>query len=224
MGRLNRYLFGSLPDYFKLADTYKNSQGKGLLERFLVAIETEGEEYLASIDALPTLIEPENIPAQFLQELSSLFGKPPTLQDSAQEYRTLLSCIVFINRLRGTMKGIISFFNLFGIEVSINVVQHTQIYYDYSDKIEYDGKEVYYDSDCNFCVDYYVSCIIPTSLSALTLEYLTPRINKFLDYLMPINATLIRLEIIYVADLEDHYLFDETNIYLRDELNQLMVE
>lgn len=127
MSYFKDWLFNKLPNYYHISDSYKNTAGKGLLQRYLENIgEDIDDNILPFIDNILDLIDPtkqNNTDYKFLNTLAYTVGSPPDifLGDTAQaeKYAKLIHHIVSIYRIKGTKKSFVSFFALLGYTVSV---------------------------------------------------------------------------------------------------------
>ena len=231
MARLDRYFFKSLPDYFKLNDTYTDS-GKGLLERYLDSFQIETEEYLKDIEGdgslgrgLATLIFPKETRSEYLNYIANFYGNPPDTFRDETLYRNLLSLIVYINKFKGTTTGIARFFAVMGVTVVITPVLEDAIKYD--DAHKYDTEDLIYDQLFSYCYRYSFDIVDPNiTLPGFGVDppedWALANLFVILAYLMPINARLDSLT--YNATPVAYFLLNEVaeNILTQDG-NPLLV-
>ncbi len=202
MGRLNRYFFQYLPEYFKLNDT--NVIGdKGILERYLDSLQIETEEYLKDIEGdgsfgrgLSKLIFPKETPSTYLNYIANLYGNPPDTFRDEDIYRALLFSITLINKYKGTEEGLIRFFALMGVTIELETIDETNVKYD--NAIRYDDDFVY-DQLCSYCWKYRLNIVDPgfvlPGFNPLPPEtWAIQNIFSVLLYLMPANAILYDLQ------------------------------
>src|SRR4051812_29888331 len=114
------WIFKQLPYFYKEQDTYKDFQGKGLLERYLKNFEDEIEEnlhpYLRDfVDIFDTI----NTDAKYLPYISYFLGEPPSANGDITVYRKILAYAVQIAKIKGTAQSYKLLFNLYGLEVDI---------------------------------------------------------------------------------------------------------
>lgn len=203
MGRLDRYFFQYLPDYFHLNDTYIVGE-KGILERYLDSFQVETEEYVNDIEGdgsfgsgLAQLIFPTDAPSAYLNFIGDLYGNPPDTFRDAAIYRTLLSHITLINKYKGTEEGLVRFFALMGVTIELAEVVPTAAKYDTVD-LKYDNSEVY-DQLCSYCWKYQLNIVdpgfvLPGFNPAPAEPWALQNLFSVLLYLMPANAILYDLQ------------------------------
>lgn len=127
MSYFKDWLFNKLPNYYHQNDSYKDVNGKGLLQRYLENIgEDIDNNILPFIDNLLDIIDPTkqgDTDYKFLNHLAYTVGSPPDifLGDPAQaeKYAKLINHIVSIYKIKGTKKSFVSFFALLGYTVDV---------------------------------------------------------------------------------------------------------
>ena len=137
------YLFGKLPIYFKVNDTYKDSNNEGLLERFLQCFCLEVDSELSpSLDAIGFITDveshvnlPNNNHGDFIIHLAELFGNPPNIGTNEQ-YKVLIRHIWEILQAKGTIHSLNLFLFLYGYKVySISESSTTLSKYDQDEMV-----------------------------------------------------------------------------------------
>lgn len=203
MGFFASWFFNKLPNYYHINDTYKNTDDKGLLQRFLENIGDEIDDNITPfIDSLINIVDPTTQSGtgyKFLNSLSYTLGSPPDiyLGDPAKnaDYAKLLSHIVSIYKIKGTKKSFELFFSLLGY--SITVIEYSPSIPVTFDSI-YDFDEDHkFDKGCEPCSEYSI-----LSQAILTSGTCGPSANPILDpslypimvevakFLQPANVTL----------------------------------
>lgn len=210
-GPFQYWLFRQLPSYFKIGDSYKDINDRGLIERYLEIFGLElDEEYIPQIENYINIIDPLVADSKFLNHIAYTLGNPPDLWENAPnhtEYRRLLSIILSIYKVKGTLLSYQTLFSLIGYTVSLqmNFVECT--YYDDEDElalpITYDADELeHYDTCCEPCVPYNI--LISNQIECLPLSETPPPtftfdatafevdevVEKILCLIEPINAKL----------------------------------
>lgn len=129
------WLFENYPGYFKENDTYKNSEGKGLLERFISELGRDFDTYiipkvrdfLSIHDSLTT----DDI---YIAYLAWALGNPPDTfthyPGHEDDYRQVLKYLVEINKVKGTKQGFDMLFSLLGVTVNLTEVTTGELSYD----------------------------------------------------------------------------------------------
>lgn len=129
------FLFGKLPHYFKENDSYKLSNGEGLLERYLEIFCSEiDNEITPYIDDLPLITNAEELPnlssstsEDLITHLSELFGNPPDIGNTnvyaggpnpELVYYKLIRYIKHILQTKGTVRSLELYLALYGYEIS----------------------------------------------------------------------------------------------------------
>lgn len=150
------------------------------------------EEWVGGLLHLPFPLA--TIP-EHLTFVAGLYGYPPDAfpdisVNNVSLYRSLLSNIVSVNKVKGTKEGFKRFFKTFGVEITVTRRYMTPIFYD--DGSKYDEADTFYDAGCFPCT--YVSMDITADYWHLfepTPTYSENQkkgIQSILKYLLPINA------------------------------------
>lgn len=192
MGKLDRYFFQYLPEYFKLNDTYPVGD-KGLLERYLDVFQVIAEQYVTDLEGMVDLQSPLTTNDNFLNYVASFYGDPPDTFGDVQDYKELLSNINHINRNRGTMESLRNFFKVMGTDATITKEYATYFLHDNLET--HDDTDVHHDGYCYPCVNISVDVLDPTNiLTVLTAGILTQDtrriIQSILIYFLPVNSVL----------------------------------
>lgn len=213
------FLWDLFPGFYKEFDTYKDSEGKGLLERYIKAIGTEVDEgvlnYLEeeSDDYFLNNIEALKVREDLIVHLADVLGNPPGVFYN-EDYRKLLQYIVPIYKIKGTLLAYTLFLNLFGYNVEIIEFDPNEnetgldIPNSYDDGLFKDD-EVLYDSlmsenadACRWCSDY--SLIITAIAGGGVSMDIINRIYKVVYFIEPINARL-QAVVLDVPDFEENF-------------------
>jgi hypothetical protein len=196
-GTSPNYLFGRLPLYFKVNDSYKDQYNRGLLERYLEIFCWEIDNNVSPfIDNAFYLLDAENLnslpntdPSIFLDHLSDTFGNPPDIGTETQ-YKALIRHIINILQTKGTRKSVDLYLALYGYKV-YDITENTVTSKSYDDGLLFDNG-VEYDFGFNFYSGWNLTITdlagtgnkVP---SEAWLESLKQAIQKFIA---PIFATL----------------------------------
>jgi phage tail-like protein len=120
MINLDNFLWHTMPDDLIDADTYKDSEGKGLLERFISIFDKElQEELVIKLENFANELNPTSAADQFLTLIAYSVGSPPDVMGGIDKYRQVLTSIISIYQIKGTVKSYKAFFNLFGLDCDI---------------------------------------------------------------------------------------------------------
>lgn len=191
------WLFQQLPEYFVVNDSYKNAQGKGLLERYLEAFAIElDDEIVKYIHDFPDVTNIDLSDVKFLPHFGYQLGSPPNITFNPTDYRKFIKHVVSIYKIKGTVCSYQLLFNLLGLNVS--VVEHPdekQTIYDGG--FNYDEDNLM-DLSCSPCHTYSLfynsvddDCTIPTINSVP--QALLDKILDIICFLQPIDCKLIDL-------------------------------
>jgi len=199
VGKLDKYFFKSLPEYFYLNDSYKDNNNKGILERMLDSFQELNEGYLTDISGLYNLQNASTTNSDYLTLISGLFNYPPFPFDYEEWFRKVLTNIIAIKKYRGTEEGVRRFFRLWGITstVTISIIP----IYKYNDIYKYNESGIFYRGGCNHCVRWILDLVDDIHPEAripeLTVDPLPNNtrlaIQSILEYLIPINVILTQI-------------------------------
>lgn len=220
------FLFSRLPDYFKANDSYKDTEDKGLLERFMDVIGSELDEgvypyiynYLDIIDA-------QKANSIYLNHISDTLGNPPDIFGSNQAYRNMLSYITSIYKIKGTKKAYELFFSILGYDIEITEIlpQTVQSIYDNggtydNDNVFENSTVIYDDTSCPACI-YYDIALFPRENVVVDIRYDDDFYNRLLEAIKfnePINSKVRNIYVgLAITDTIDININDLTDITLR---------
>ena len=196
MVNFGTWLFNLFPYRFREEDTYKDGDGKGLLERYMQALGEElDEEVIPPISLIAELNDPELVSDKHLVHLADFLGNPPHTFGDDTKYRKLLKYLVKINQHKGTEEGYKLIFGVLGVDVTITEVEPTSNIYD--DTLEYDSGNIY-DSNCPPCSKYSLAIEDPDGNcpeigDAESDPVLYALLRKIIEYVEPINAMMTNL-------------------------------
>jgi hypothetical protein len=202
MGRLDKYFFKSLPEYFQLNDSYTDTfndisdgdlMNKGILQRMLDIYQVYSESLLTDVDNLYKQVRGADTQSAFLLNIAGLFNYPPFPFSYEEWFRKIITNIIALKKYRGTEEGIRRFFALFGLEASITVTTYPSFLY--NDGLKYNEPGIYYRGTCKLCVKWTINIDDPAfKISELAIGPLSDNIRlavqSILEYLIPINVVL----------------------------------
>ena len=200
------WFFEQLPPYFKVSDSYKDGDGKGLLERYLTLFGDElDSEVVNKVNTFTDILDCKTTPVELLHHLAFLVGSPPRMVDDA-DYRNLICHIVSIYKIKGTKCSFEVLFNLNGLNIKINEIPPPP-------PVKYDVGLTYdtgltYDRLCLQCSEFEIiywskldDCQIPiiNSIPQAKLD----KIKDIICFITPINTVLKELShaITYCEDI-----------------------
>lgn len=196
---LKNFIFDKLPLYYLQNDSYKDSNNRGLLERFLEIFGIEIDDEISPlIDHYLDLIDPLNVPNKHISNLAYSVGNPPDMfQNNPDQYKKLLQFIVTLYKIKGTIESYKLFFNIMGFNVTIiEYPEEVEARFDSGNDLDTTYK---FDTGCPTCSDYSLIinsllsnpnnlCYVPTfAILNQTIISLITQVVKFLE---PINAHL----------------------------------
>lgn len=213
------WLFKLLPAYYQREDNNKDGNDRGTLERYLGIVgDAVNDEIPLVEDLLKNVIDIAECNPRFLNHIAYTLGNPPDVMNTEALYRKLLSYIMSIYKIKGTIPSYQYFFNLLGFSVFITEYNCISVLYDNNQTYDSDPA-IFYDKYCCTCSDYSIafsgaqdSCLTNTyfPVSQTTLSNLI----KVVFFLEPINAHLRSLDyLIKFCDevawcYEDNFLYD----------------
>lgn len=202
------FMFGKLPVFFKVNDSYKDGNDEGLLERYLeiFCAEIDGElspyidEVLDITDAEALSGLTRDNPTELLTHISELFGDPPDIgtglaySGDEDNYIALIRYIANILRTRGTTKSLEYFLALYDYEIdtltestdTIGIYDATPTVLEYDSGSEYDGGFTFY-SGWDLVITDQAGTATKSPPQAWLDDYLKPAIQTFIS---PIWAEL----------------------------------
>lgn len=202
-----KFIWDLFPLYFYKYDTYKDHEGKGVLQRYVKTFGAEiDEEVITYLDESHENYYLNNIEALKIKEklipiIQYLLGSPPSILEG-EDYRKILQYIVPIYTIKGTRLSYKLFINLLGFEVEI--IEHEPgefvgeigeqlLTYDFDPELFYDEGNLY-DSNigetetlCVYCSDY---TLLLKSLGPSLTEEVIDKIKEIIVFIEPINAVL----------------------------------
>ena len=180
--------FNSLPEFFAINDSYKDSEGKGLLERYLSVFQEFTTELKGDGEGFLTFNSASLIREDYLGYLGNFHGNPPTVFKNTEAFRDILENISIIKFSRGTEKAVHQFFNTIGLEVELVVVEVEGYNMDSGDTFESSR----FDAKCILCREYDVFITDANNLFPELGEDPVPgwvilNLIKIFEYLLPVN-------------------------------------
>jgi len=195
------HLFGLLPEYFKVNDSYKDGNDEGLLERYLeifcAEIDNEVSPYLTELpnitDASALTGLTRNNPTELLQYLSLFFGNPPDISTADDwsgteaEYIILIRYMKHILQTKGTVKSLIYFLAIYGYElttltessISLTKYDETPTPIQYDNNAQYDLGFTFY-SGFDIAITDLAGTIQKDPTQPWLDDYLKPAIQKLI--------------------------------------------
>lgn len=188
------WFFSRFAPWYKSADTYKDSEGRGLLQRYLGAFDPEVlENFYPRIDNFLDIIDAQICDPKYLSHISDSLGKPPDIFGTIDGYRNLLSYIVSIYKIKGTKLSYELFFNILGFTTEIYEVPLTTQNSNYDKDGDYDSENFgsFYDQNiCQPCSFYDLILYPKESLFFNISQELINNIKETISFNEPINAKL----------------------------------
>jgi phage tail-like protein len=186
---LKNNVFKLYHDYFKQNDVNKDSEGKGLFERFNGLLGSEYDDTLGNL--LETIVSknlnPKEADVKFLPYIADQLGLGLSISDDVELQRKLLLYVTKIYAVKGTIECYKVLFNLLGITVE---VEEYFTAYSLDSEVLFDDDSRVFDSFCNKCTKYSVSL---TGATPITTE-LSNVMWEIIYFNTPINTTVVQLQ------------------------------
>lgn len=205
------WLWQRLPVYFIKNDTYKDANNQGLLERFMSVFGSEiDREIIPKIECYLNIIDAQQCETKFLTPLSDSLGNPPDIFQDTEIYRNLLSFVVSVYKIKGTIASYELFFSILGYDIIITEADPPGITSIYDNPVEYDSGNFYDDDNCNPCSNYSILFSDATDGEIQVTQETLEKLRSAIYFTEPINANLTSL----TAKLE---VSDDMTIDITDE-------
>lgn len=174
-----------IPDYIIDNDSYKDGDGRGFVERYLSIFGMELDEfYYPLVDQLQVEFDPLTMQGKFLDYVGYQIGDIPNITHTEAGWRRLLSYIVSIWKIKGTLRSFRAI--LLPLQVIVTDIEEiVPLVWAYDMGLKYDTG-VKYDLHCPQCSEYNLTV---TSIFPLTAE-LYQRILGAIALVEPINFKL----------------------------------
>lgn len=207
------YLFNRLPTYFKTQDSYKDVNDKGLLERFMSSLGYELDyEVVSKIECYLSIIDASVCDEKYLIHLSDVLGNPPDVFQDENIYRNLLTYIVSIYKIKGTVEAYRLFFSILGFDIEITELPPAILSTEYDTGGIYDSGNplaVYDRGGCTKCYLYDIS-FYPTGSGELVIDQSTlNKLKETIYFNQPINTRLNNLT--SILNIEDSISINVTD-------------
>lgn len=142
------------PEYININDSYKNVDGKGIVERVLQVCGDElDENTIVFINEFFNNLQPLLANNTLLPHLAYTMGSPPFKDLDEDQFRYLIQRAATIYKWKGTTNSYLALFLLLGLYVTLVV--------DWPEDILYDEETLYddgalYDTYCINCIPYWL--------------------------------------------------------------------
>ena len=188
------FIFNTLPDYFHRADTNKDLNNEGTLQRFLQVLGIElDDEVQPALEELINELDRTTANGEFLNYISDTLGNPPDIFLNEPQYRKLLQFVISIYKIKGTKLSYSLFFNILGFDINIVEYPDALDYYYDDPSVFYDDGITFHDNGCKTCSDYdilFTNIADPfTPPNQTTLS----KLRTIIPFVEPINAKLQNL-------------------------------
>lgn len=193
---ITNFFWENLPEGIKERDTYKDDDNRGVLERYLSIFGIElQQEAVPKLENLINELDPETASDIFLSEIAYMVARPKDILEDIGIYRTVLIQIISLYKIKGTTKSYQLFFNLLGMNATLeehfpppNVYDGDLIYDDDSgDAQKYDQTE------CEVgCIEYTINYSNQPgkTIAPLTGQLRINVIDILEEFLQPIDCKM----------------------------------
>jgi len=196
--RVNDFLFYITPDYFKINDSYKDKDQRGIFERYQYVFGEEMDyNVVPYIDCLLDIANAKETNENMLNHIADSLGSPTDIFIDNDQYRTILSIMVSLYNVKGTLKYIETYFYILGFDITIIKGTIDVSSYIYDNGGIYDNNNTYDSKICPICFPY--SANISTNINytggGVTAEDLI-QLEKILVEQQPLNSNLTAFNLI----------------------------
>lgn len=208
-----------LPDYFRRNDSYQNSEGEGLLIRYLTIFGNEiDQEIIPTIECYLNIIDAQECDAKFLTHISDVLGNPPDIFGEDDKYRNLLSYICSVYKIKGTKPAYELFFSILGFDIDLVEIEPKRIITNYDANGLYDSGLTYDQGDgCVPCSEYDIT-FYPKDIDNFELNpEMVAKLKAAIKFNEPINAKLRNLTLGIV-------IRDTLKVSMRDKETHIVEE
>lgn len=179
-------IFGFFGRDIKKRDSYKDSEGKGFLQRYN---EVMGEEYDTYYGVyLDNLVDytlvPKTVLDKFIPYLEQMFGGLQFSGTTLATRRKIVSYALVLYNIKGTKKSYDLIYRLLGFD-SVTIVEHIDEY-SFDSPVTFDDFYRRFDSKCPACSAYTINVYGDLTLD----DDLHKMIFRAAELCEPINATL----------------------------------
>lgn len=183
------YIIKRLPNYIIANDSYKDGSGKGFVYRFLEIFGEEiDDEIYDKIEGMANQLDPLTVDSNFIEYFAARMGDLPRFLDDDTDFRRVLTFILSIYKIKGTIKSYKSLLTTLGFtDVTVTEIPPSAVLYDSG--IIYDDGAIY-DDNCVPCSDYDLD--ITTGLPINGELY--QKVLSLVALIEPINANLRTIE------------------------------
>lgn len=222
---LSKFIWNKFSDYYRENDSYKDNAGRGILERLMTVCGVElQQELVPKLEGLIDQLDPETAADEYLSEIAYKLGRPPDILGDIDAYRIMLTQIISIYKVKGTIKSYELLFALLGM--SVEVQEHFPPENLYDNELTYDGdgfdEYLYDETPCEVgCIEY---TLIYDNLPGYTIAPLEPEIKARLismieEFIQPIDCKLRSLR--YIDEglsgvWDDSLNWDDTATWIED--------
>ena len=191
MSFFNTWIFSQFPKRFKKDDTYKDANGRGVLERYLQIFGQElDNNFMPLIQNMQDILSVKKCDDKFLPLIGAYMGALPAPDNLPATYRLILAAGVQIYKAKGTANSFKIMFNILGYDCNIVPIQPIAPA-TYDSTQTYDDGTSKYDQSCSNCTDFSIR-IQPSDPSLVSGFVLTTAIRaqaqQIVDLLKPIDC------------------------------------
>lgn len=183
---LKELVFSLFGGYEKAVDSYKDEEGRGILERFNRICAEEFDTYFQpAIDGmLDNLLVPDLAYVKFVPYLEDLLGSPPVLKNTVAFRRKILKNIIQLYKIKGTNTAYKILFGMLGFTTVTIVETYPSSSLDSDFTMDDPGRR--WDGGCQPCSNFTIDLAGDVTIN----PGLVDGIYNIIDFNKPINARL----------------------------------
>lgn len=190
--RLNDFLFYLFPDYFKQNDSYKDSNGRGILERYMYIMGEELDNNLVPyIECQLDTMYAGTTEDKFIDHIADSFKVSRDLFKSNEQYKNLLSTIISLRAKRNTQQYIEMYFYILGYDITITKIPIDTSFYSWDSGASMDDEGNWDDYSCLPCFEYSADLTPNANHGGETIDVNEEnKLKGLLESQAPINSKL----------------------------------
>lgn len=193
------WFFRLLPMYYKINDSYKDENDRGLLQRYLSAFDPVVlNEIFPNIENYLDITDAQTCNPKYLTHISDVLGNPPDVFGDENKYRNLLTYIVSVYKIKGSIESYELFFDILGFYSEITEIPLLNRTSLYDNGGIYDSDEFLSEYDRNLCqtCSYYDITLYNKNVDNYNItQEIINNIREAIKFNEPINARLRNLTI-----------------------------
>jgi predicted transcriptional regulator with HTH domain len=192
--KLKTRLFEYFGVHAKREDSYKDSNGKGINERYQESVGEDYDDNLSDLmdNLFDRTLQPKTMLSKLIPHMEDMLGNPVIVLNDVPMRRKILQFVHHIYNIRSTHKSYEVLFRMLGFDTV--TVQEFVITVGFDSDVTFDDPVRTFDGTEKFCSEYSVHLTGTIGLDAVKVL----AINRIIKFLEPINAHL--REVTYNGD------------------------